>query len=165
MKFVIFGGSFDPWTSAHQEITERLSACYDRVLVIPTAVRYYKANTQMFTFDQRFEAAAEKTASLGNVSISDIERNVDGSWRFVNTLEKVIERNGKENEYFVAIGSDSLQNFTTWYQWEKILELSKLVVFNRPGYTGGFPDIPYKYLPMENRISSTEIRKKIFEGK
>lgn len=162
MKIVIFGGTFDPWSSAHQEITERLSNLYDKVLVIPTTVRYYKINKQMFSFNERYEMAKEKVVQLKNVEVCDIERSVDEKWRFVHTLQNVIKDYGKENEYFVAIGSDSLQKFTTWYEWKKILELAKLVVFNRPGYTADFPNIPYEYLPMENCISSTALREKIW---
>ena len=76
-------------------------------------------------------------------------------------MKKVIELYGNENEYSVAIGSDSLQKFTTWHKWEEILNLSKLVVFNRPGYTEDFPAIPYEYLQMENEVSSSALRQKL----
>lgn len=161
MKVVIFGGTFDPWSSAHQEIVERLASNYSKVIVVPTTVRYYKVNKQMFSFNERYSMAKNKVSSISNVEVSDIERSVDENWRFVNTLEKIVELNGNDNEYYVAIGSDSLQNFKTWYEWEKILNLAKLVVFNRPGYTDNFPDIEYEYLPMENTISSTKLRNKL----
>ncbi|MCR4580681.1 MAG: nicotinate-nicotinamide nucleotide adenylyltransferase [Treponema sp.] len=164
MKIVLFGGSFDPWTSAHQEIAERLSALYDRVIIIPTAIRYYKYNQQMFSFDERYKAAKEKTQKLKNIKLLDIEKNIDEVWRFIDTLEAVRRIYGLENEYYVAIGSDSLQKFTTWTSWEKILQAAKLLVFNRPGYAENLPDIPFEYLPMENPISSTEIRNKIRNG-
>ena len=118
MKIVIFGGTFDPWTSAHQEITERLSANYDKVLVVPTTVRYYKVNKQMFSFNERFEMACKKTEAIKNVQVCDIERSVDDNWRFIDTLKKVIELKGTENQFYVAIGSDSLQKFKTWAEWE-----------------------------------------------
>ncbi len=161
MKIVIFGGTFDPWTSAHQEIVKRLSKNYDKVLIIPTTVRYYKVNKQMFSFNERYNMAAKKIEGLANVEMNDMERSVDDSWRFIDTLKKVIEQYGNENEYFVAIGSDSLQKFTTWHKWEEILNLAKLVVFNRPGYTEDFPAIPYEYLQMENEVSSSALRQKI----
>ena len=161
MRIVIFGGTFDPWTSAHQEITERLSLSYDKVLIIPTTIRYYKINKQMFSFNERFRVACEKTKHLANVQALDIERAVNEDWRFIDTLQEVIKLNGSENEYFVAIGSDSLQSFKTWHRWGDILKLSKLVVFRRPGYEKEFPDIPYEYLNMSNPISSTLLRNKL----
>jgi len=164
MKIVLFGGTFDPWTSAHQEITERLSKLYDRVLIIPTAIRYYKYNQQMFSFSQRLSDARLHIKDFKNVKVLDLEKNIDDDWRFIDSLEAVRRMYGIENEYFVAIGSDSLQKFTRWSSWEKILELSKLVVFNRPGYEKDFPNIPFDFLPMDNPISSTEIRNKIKNG-
>lgn len=163
MKIVIFGGSFDPWTSAHSEITQRLSLNYDLVIVIPTAIHYYKANNRMFSFDERLKMAKENTANLSNVELSSIEKNAGKDWRFVHTLKKIKEQKGSQHEYYVAIGSDSLQNFTTWYEWQEILNNSSLVVFNRPGYTTNFPEIPFEYLPMENPISSTQIRKELLK--
>lgn len=163
MRTVLFGGTFDPWTSAHQEIVERLSSLYDKVIVIPTNIIYYKGNNHMFSFDERFKMAVEnvnvikQNNSSAVIEVSDIERNVDKNWRFIHTLKKIIE--GSQDEFFYAIGSDSLQRFTTWYEWEEILKRVKLVVFNRPGYTENLPDIPYDFLPMNNPVSSTQVRK------
>ena len=161
MRIVLFGGTFDPWTSAHQEITERLSAAYDKVLVIPTTIKYYKDNLQMFSFEERIFAARQQTEQLKNVRVLDLEKNTDEKWRFVHTLRAVRGMYGQEKEYFTAIGSDSLQKFTSWYEWKEILKLSRLLVFNRPGFTEMFPDIPFEYLPLENPISSTEIRNQL----
>lgn len=163
MRTVLFGGTFDPWTSAHQEIVERLSSLYDKVIVIPTNIIYYKGNNHMFSFDERFKMAVEnvnvikQNNSSAVIEVNDIERNVDKNWRFIHTLKKIIE--GSQDEFFYAIGSDSLQRFTSWYEWEEILKRVKLVVFNRPGYTENLPDIPYELLPMNNPVSSTQVRK------
>ena len=161
MKIVLFGGTFDPWTSAHQEITERLSRHYDKVIVIPTDIKYYKENQQMFSFEERISQARRQVKNLPNVKILDLEKNIDNKWRFVNTLDAVRRMYGLEHQYYVAIGSDSLQKFTTWTNFQGILEKAKLLVFNRPGYTQNFPDIPFEYLPMENPVSSTQLREKL----
>lgn len=161
MKIAIFGGTFDPWTSAHQEIASRLSQKYDKVLVVPTTVTYYKNGDGMFSFDERMKAAAEKTSDLKNVEVLPLEKDKTDSWRFIDTLKEIRKIYGAENEYFTAIGSDSLQKFTTWTLWEDILKLSKLIVFNRPSYTADFPDIEYEYLEMENNASSTELREEM----
>lgn len=158
MTIAIFGGTFDPWTSAHQQILQTLSEKYRRVIVIPTAIRYYKAGNQMFSFEERMRSAREHSRIFANARAIDIEKNVDENWRFVHTLQAVRGMYGTDNEYYVAIGSDALQKFTSWFEWQKILENASLVVFNRPGFTKDFPDIPFEYLPMENPASSTEVR-------
>ena len=161
MRIVLFGGTFDPWTSAHQEIAERLSRLYDRVIVLPTDIRYYKHNNQMFSFEERLSAAKSHVRGLKNVRVLDLEHNIDDDWRFIDTLEAVRRIYGLEHDYFVAIGSDSLQRFTSWTSWQKILEGARLVVFNRPGYNNRLPRLPFEYLPMDNDISSTQVRQEL----
>ena len=161
MNIAVFGGSFDPWTSAHQEISEKLSEKYDIVLVVPTTIRYYKNSSSMYSFEERLKTVRKNTFSIKNIQVLELERNVPDSWRYIDTLREIIKIYGEKNYYFTAIGSDSLQNFTTWACWGDILKLSKLIVFNRPKYTENFPDIEYEYLDMENYQSSTKIRNEI----
>ena len=166
MRIVLFGLTGDPVTSAHTEIITRLSNIYDKVVVIPTNINYYKSykghDRAMFSFAERFDNLVDKCKNLKNVFVSDIERDAIDGWRFFDTLNKVVESYGVQNDYFIAIGSDSLQQFKTWYKWESILKIAKLVVFNRPGYTDNFPeDIEYEYLEMNNSISSTKVRQNI----
>jgi len=169
-RIVLYGGTFDPIHSAHIEIVKRLSEKFDKVIVVPTTVRYYKKNKCMFAFDYRYETVKEALKKFKNVEVSDIEREVDSDWRFLDTLRKVIStggiyKEGEKKKYFVAIGSDSLQNFKTWFGWEEILKRAELVVFHRPGYEDNLPtDIPYEYISDINmNISSTQLRKKLNE--
>lgn len=166
MKIALYGLTGDPVTSAHMEIIEALANKCDTVVVIPTNVNYYKNykghDRAMFSFTERYDSLTDKCKPFSNVSVSDIERDITEGWRFYDTLKGIIEQYGIQNEYFIAIGSDSLQQFKTWYKWEDILKLSKLIVFNRPGYTDNFPeDIEYEYIEMNNNISSTQVRKNL----
>lgn len=180
MKIVVFGLTADPMTSAHMEIIERLSEKFDKVIVVPTNVNYYKNykghDRAMFSFTERYDTLVEKCKNLENVEINDIERNVIEGWRFIHTLKKLMgyietyddyekiksQLEEAKEEWYVAMGSDSLQNFKTWSEWENIIKIASLVVFNRPGYTDNFPtDIEYEYLEMNNDISSTKVRKNL----
>ncbi len=160
-NIVMFGGTFDPWSSAHQEIVERLALKYDNVIVVPTNINYYKKNTQMFSYEERFDFARENTKSIKNVEVLDIERNVDRDWRFIDSLKLLISKYGPSNNYFVAMGADCLQALKTWYNWQEIPKLASIVVFTRPGYETNVSDIPYTTLPMNNSISSTQLRKEL----
>lgn len=179
-KIVVFGLTADPVTSAHMEIITRLSENFDKVIVVPTNINYYKNykghDRAMFSFTERYDTLVEKCKNLGNVEISDIERNAIDGWRFIHTLKKLMgyietydnyeeiksQLKYAEEEWYVAMGSDSLQSFKMWSEWENIINIVKLIVFNRPGYTDNFPtDIEYEYLEMNNDISSTKIRKNL----
>lgn len=180
MKIVVFGLTADPMTSAHMEIIERLSEKFDKVIVVPTNVNYYKNykghDRAMFSFTERYDALVEKCKNLKNVEVNDVERDAVEGWRFIHTLKKLMhyietyddyekiksQLEESKEEWYIAMGSDSLQNFKTWSEWENIIKLAKLVVFNRPGYSDNFPtDIEYEYLEMNNDISSTKVRKNL----
>ena len=164
-QIAIYGGSFDPIHNAHTEIIKRLSGEYDVVVVIPTTIRYYKENKQMFSFSARFNSVVEKTKTFANVKVLDIERSVSDNWRFINSLLAVKKIYGEENEYFLAMGSDSFQKFKTWCSWENIVkEVSSIIVFHRPGFEEkDFPSgIKFEYIKdMDMNISSTYLREQL----
>lgn len=164
-KIAIYGLSADPLHKGHLEIIKYLSEHFDKVIVVPTTVRYYKKNIQMFSFNERFETVKKKCECFKNVEVDDIERNAPDSWRYIDTLRKLssgkIVKSLDECQYYTVMGSDSWQNFTTWENYEEILKRSKILVFKRPGYEDNFPDLPFEYVDMNVDISSTEIREKM----
>ena len=164
-KIAIYGLSADPLHKGHLEIIKYLSEHFDKVIVVPTTVRYYKKNIQMFSFNERFETVKRKCECFKNVEVNDIERNAPDSWRYIDTLRKLssgrIMKSLDEYQYYTVMGSDSWQNFTTWESYEEILKRSKILVFKRPGYEDNFPDLPFEYVDMNVDISSTEIREKM----
>lgn len=164
-KIAIYGLSADPLHKGHLEIIKYLSEHFDKVIVVPTTVRYYKKNIQMFSFNERFETVKKKCKCFKNVEVDDIERNAPDSWRYIDTLRKLssgkIVKSLDECQYYTVMGSDSWQNFTTWESYEEILKRSKILVFKRPGYEDNFPDLPFEYVDMNVDISSTEIREKM----
>lgn len=166
MNIAIFGLTADPVHKGHLEIINRLSEMYDKIVVIPTTIRYYKKNVQMFSFNERFNSVCECVLKLKNhnIIVSDIERSVSENWRFIDSLKVIRSMFGDDNNYFVAMGSDSFQKFETWCDWEEILILSQgLIVFKRPGYEDNFPqNIVYTYIDDINiDISSTQLREEI----
>ena len=164
-KIAIYGLSADPLHKGHLEIIKYLSEHFDKVIVVPTTVRYYKKNIQMLSFNERFETVKRKCECFKNVEVNDIERNAPDSWRYIDTLRKLssgrIMKSLDEYQYYTVMGSDSWQNFTTWESYEEILKRSKILVFKRPGYEDNFPDLPFEYVDMNVDISSTEIREKM----
>ena len=56
MKIGVFGGTFDPFTSAHYEIVNKVLSdkLVDKVIVIPTIVNYYRTGkTELFDLADR----------------------------------------------------------------------------------------------------------------
>lgn len=149
MKYGIFGGTFDPFTTAHYEMVVKClnSGEVDRMIVLPTVVDYYrKDKTSLFNVEQRkaiiehwFADVDRVIDSTKDVILDFYEYNVIlkrpkhevKNRRYLHMLERVISTYGRDNEYFTVIGGDSLENFQTWYMWQDILKLSEIIAFPR----------------------------------
>ena len=66
---VIFGGTFDPFHQGHFEIVKSLSEEFDKVLVIPTNVSYYK-NRKITDFKTRFDNVKKHSIAIDSFFLS-----------------------------------------------------------------------------------------------
>lgn len=149
MRYGVFGGTFDPFTPAHYEMVVKClnSDEVDKVIVLPTVVDYYrKGKTVLFNVEQKKEIIEHWFADVDrvidhtkeviidfreyNVTLKKPEHEIK-SRRYLHMLEDVMSTYGKNNEYFTIIGGDSLENFQSWYMWQDILKLSKIIAFPR----------------------------------
>ena len=170
MKIAIFGGYFDPIHKAHVEIVKKLfeELQIDKVIIIPTNVSYYKKNKALLSYDQRLDICKiainnDKYLCDKNIEISDIERDIKNDEGYAHTLIK-IKNIYPNDDIYTVIGSDSYNYIDTWRSYEKILELSKLIVITRPeNEIRKDLNIPYIKLDMNEDISSTKIRNEIIE--
>lgn len=150
---VIFGGTFDPFHQGHFEIVKSLSKEFDKVLVIPTNVSYYK-NREITDFKTRFDNVKKQLKTFSNVEVSDIERtNITQS--FYDVL-KIISK--KYTNISLALGSDEYNMLDTWKNYKEILKLVKLVVITRPNYEINYKFIINKIINLNMNISSTQLR-------
>lgn len=149
MKIGVFGGTFDPFTCAHYEIVKTCleSKAVDKVIILPTIVDYYRQDKHtLFSISDRksiiehwmqhgfIQAGYEEDVILDfyeyDVVLKRDEQAVK-SRRYLHMLEDVISRYGKSNEYFTIVGGDSFEKFRTWYKWEDVLKLSRIIAFPR----------------------------------
>lgn len=179
----IFGGTFDPFTVAHEAIIRTVldNSIVDEIIIVPTIVTYHRKDKDGFAKeswlskdDRRIviEHFVNRLASEGyKVSIELCEYNyasrnfpeVINKRRYLDTLN-CIRSIYKPDEYdfYTIIGSDSYINFKTWFKYKEILDKSKLIVINgRDGdeicYSKtihALVDIPEEY----HDISATKIR-------
>jgi pantetheine-phosphate adenylyltransferase len=70
MPTAVYAGSFDPPTLGHQDLIERASRLFGRVIV---AVGSNAAKASLFTADERVDMLRELSASLANVEVSTFD--------------------------------------------------------------------------------------------
>lgn len=168
-KIAIFGGSFDPFTPAHEAIVDTLvkSNRFDKILISPTLVRYHRAGkTPWLDATERLNIIAATirknkwnkvfldtySGHLFNMCVSDermIQRYVNEN-RYCDLL--VFHHLHEWADYYTVIGSDSLANLKTWTLWDQVVRLSKIIVVNgRDGETVQ-SDIPHEDIFIDDKL-------------
>ena len=180
MRIGIFGGSFDPIHLGHLILAERCreNAELDQVWFMPSALAPHKQDGAHGTDRQRTEMIELAIGGHEGFQLSKIELERGGVSYTVDTLEHLHE-NYPNDEFFLLIGDDSLENFGSWRDPHRICELSIPLVVNRPG--SGEVDLsllkPFasdsRFREIENwkiecpkiELSSSDIRARIQDGK
>ena len=192
MKIGIFGGTFDPFTVAHKAIVKEVlkQKLVDKVLIAPSFVNYYRTGKEEWlTFPEKCRVIEECT-DLKNERIYDgdnvpvqiyygdwdlynryCQDEVGEEWRrgrrFYHTLCDIVAKYDPSNEYYVIIGSDQYAKFKTWFNYERILEMAKLIVVDgRDGEKAEVKDIPAQFIwihPCYEKVNASELREKYMD--
>ncbi|MFK7766313.1 MAG: nicotinate-nucleotide adenylyltransferase [Mariniblastus sp.] len=134
MRIGIYGGSFDPIHHGHLILAEqcREQANLDEVWFVPSAFGPHKQNGAHATDRQRIEMIELAISGHASFRLSKLEIERGGISYTVETLTQITESN-PDDDLFLLMGDDSLENFSTWHQPERICELAIPLVVNRPG--------------------------------
>lgn len=163
MKIGIYGGSFDPSHKGHRNVAEFVikELSLDKLLIVPIGIASHGKDI-LTSADDRVKMCELTFGDIEKVEISTVEIDMKGFSYTFKTLEVLIEKYGKEHEYFEIIGEDSATYFDKWREYQKILELSTVVVLKRKGYENTI-NSP-KIMTLDNPyfdVSSTEIKRRI----
>lgn len=172
MKIGIFGGTFDPIHNAHLIIAQYAREQFeiDKMLIMPGGNPPHKKGIT----DKNIRYEMTILAAESDFEVSDYEIKKDDFSYTLNTLLHY-KKLYPDDELFFVIGEDSLNDISSWYHPERILRLCTLLVFPRfdscaaekeidrvKNALGG--DIRLIDAPIFT-VSSSEIRKRISEGK
>jgi len=168
----IFGGTFNPIHIAHLIVAEnvREQAELDKILFIPAPNPPHKESSWLIDTELRIKMAKLAVSANPYFEVSDIEVELSKNTRSytVNTLMAL----GKmyQAELYLIIGMDQLLELHIWKDPGKIIEMSKVIVINRPGFLAEnvHPDYRDKVTFLKTPyigISSTDIRNKIKENR
>ncbi|WP_372627534.1 nicotinate-nucleotide adenylyltransferase [Arsukibacterium sp.] len=138
----IFGGTFDPVHLGHLACARYvLQHCaLDQLQFMPCHVPPHRASPGV---------SAQQRATMVELAIADepamvlqpLELNRNSPSYTADSLA-LLKHSMPASTLAFVIGMDSLSYFTKWYQWQRILELSHLIVCQRPGYSHLDGDAP-----------------------
>lgn len=127
----ILGGTFDPPHLAHLRIAEETREAYnlDKVFFIPAGAPPHKKDYKITSFEDRFKMVELAIKENPFFEALDIEKDVIPSYT-LKTLQKLEEIFPKVERYLI-IGWDSFCEFETWWNYEKFLEYTNIIVVPR----------------------------------
>jgi len=171
-KIGLLGGSFNPVHLAHLAMarTALRALNLDEVQLIPAGNPWQKQPLRI-SGAQRLEMLTLAIADEPGIVINDIEINREGATYTIDTLRNL----PRDAKYYWLLGTDQLNNFCTWQNWQEITDYVTLTVAWRTGYPLHIPPeldtllrrdgkglitLPFKAMD----VSSTEIRSRIQQG-
>ena len=155
MQVALLGGSFNPPHVGHLLAAHfvRATQPVDEVWLMPSF--HHPFGKELTPFEHRLamcQLIADDAA--GWLKVSDVERDVGGEGRTVDTLEFLRARH-PAYAFTLVIGSDILRDLPKWKDFDRIQKLARVLVLHRAGY-------PAKeaFGPPLAEVSSTEIRER-----
>lgn len=172
MKLCIFSGTFNPIHNAHIKIAQYALSEYkfDKIIFIPAYKPPHK-NYDTSMCLHRFNMVKLAIQNNPRFEISDIEyQNDRKSYSYLTALALYKQYNIDGKIHFI-IGTDAFEKIESWYETQKLKKIIDFIVFIREnenvnfdylkkeGYNFKFAQLPF------TDISSTDIRKRIVQGK
>lgn len=173
MKYGILGGTFDPPHLGHIAIAEAAKSTLelDEVIWIPAGRNPLKTRK---TLSARHRMAMVELAVADHdaFSVSDIEISRGGPSFTFDTVEEL--QMVQPGEYWLILGTDAMRDIEQWKKAEKLAELVRFAVIERPGntYDQVYGRLPHLFSERMKRISmpttpisSSNIREGIHYGR
>jgi nicotinate-nucleotide adenylyltransferase len=140
----IFGGTFDPIHYGHLRPGQQALHALElqELRFIPAAYPHHR-QTPVAPCEHRLRMVQLAVAEHPGLRVDDRETRRDGPSYTVVTLESLRAENETE-PMCLLMGTDAFQGIESWYRWERLLQLSHIVVLQRPGWRtpGANEDLP-----------------------
>jgi len=178
MRVGIFGGTFDPIHFGHLLLAEqcREQCQLDEVWFLPAKIPPHKQEKTLTNEKSRVDMIEFAIAGHSQFCVEKIELERESISYTVETLQALKQRDAG-HEFFLLIGADSLLEFQTWREPDRIVELATLVAVNRDSAGSveeeslrqSLGDEIFSRLELvkmpDIAISSSEIRIRVHKGK
>ncbi|MFL5624244.1 MAG: nicotinate-nucleotide adenylyltransferase [Ktedonobacteraceae bacterium] len=177
----LLGGTFDPIHYGHLVVAEEVRAALNLIemIFVPAGQPPHKQGEIITPAAHRLAMLELAITSNPHFSISLVELDRPGPSYTVDTLRLLRQQWGAQTALYFVIGWDGLEELSSWYDPEGILEqVTHLVAIHRPGYeeVSGYRTRLEERLPaLKQRllttsapqldISATDLRQRVAEGR
>ncbi len=169
MKIGLFFGSYNPIHIGHLAIASYMVEFtdLDQLWFVVSPQNPFKQKNTLLPDYQRFELVNQAIGNNHKFRASNVEFNLSKPSYTIDTLTYLHDKFPKY-DFVLIMGSDNLENFHKWKNYEEILKYHELYVYPRHN-TKDNNLINHKKVKIVNapimEISSSFIRKSIKEGK
>jgi nicotinate-nucleotide adenylyltransferase len=169
VRIGLLGGSFDPPHNGHllaaSDAFEALRL--DRLVFIPASVQPLKAHQDAAPSEHRLAMVRLLIGDDERFGVDSVEIDRGGLSYTVETLSAFTAQMPSA-ELFWLVGADVVRSFAKWREPERITELATVVVLERTDEApdlASMPGSPRRLATRRVDISSTEVRRRVKEGK
>ncbi len=129
----VYGGMFDPVHNGHIDAARYAVSLLnlDRLLLIPCATPNHR-DPATASAEHRLRMLAMAIADYRKLAADAREIEREGVSYAVDTLAELRDEGDYQQLVFV-MGLDAFNTLPQWHQWQRILELSHVLVLNREG--------------------------------
>ncbi|WP_459076787.1 nicotinate-nucleotide adenylyltransferase [Herbivorax alkaliphila] len=178
-KIGILGGTFNPIHNGHLIMAEAIREDFrlDKVLFIPSGNPPHKSKNEVIDKEHRYNMVCEAINENDFFEKSRIEIEREGYTYTIDTLKRLKASQKEDVLLYYIIGADVLYDLNKWKDYQSVFKTCEFIAALRPGSRKEEFRDRIKYLnnnfeakiysvniPLID-ISSTEIRKRVKEGK
>ncbi|AIS52110.1 nicotinate-nucleotide adenylyltransferase NadD [Thermoanaerobacter kivui] len=179
LKLGIMGGTFDPIHYGHLVTAEavRFEFGLDKVIFVPAGNPPHKIKRKVTDKKHRYLMTILATITNPFFEVSTIEIDSEGYTYTIDTIKEFKKIYGEKTQLYFITGADAVLEILNWKSADELLKLCHFVAATRPGIEGNRIDeelnkikeiygkIIYKVTVPSLAISSTDIRKRVAEGR
>tara|TARA_B100000945_G_C20421962_1_gene618502 strand:- start:510 stop:1043 length:534 start_codon:yes stop_codon:yes gene_type:complete len=132
-KIGVLGGTFDPAHKGHVIISKFAKKKYkiNKIIWAITINNPFK-NKSKTSIEKRIRFAKKLNSKNKFIKIINFEKKLKSNRTI--SLIKYLKRKYINSKIFFIIGADNLINFHKWKNYKNIINLCKIIVFDRTGY-------------------------------
>lgn len=158
-QVALLGGSFNPPHVGHLIAAHYVRATQpvDEIWLVPAYRHPFGKPLVEFEHRVRMCQAICADAS-GWLRVCEVEREIDGEGRTVDTLQHLV-RAHPAHGFTLVIGSDIVKDLPHWKEFERIQQLARVLVLHRAGH-----ESPLAVGPALAEVSSTQVREMLERG-
>ncbi|CAN5680289.1 nicotinate-nucleotide adenylyltransferase [soil metagenome] len=165
----LFGGTFDPPHVGHlvTAVNVRHALDLDLVVLMVNNVPWQKEGERPITpAEDRFAMVAAAVGDVPGLEPGRLEIEAGGPSYTADTLVAMGEWYPGA-EFFTVVGDDAAAGLRSWTRYDEVVELSTMVVVDRPGEPFALPyEVDWVRVEVPRlEVSSTDLRARFTDGR